>query len=356
VILFSFKATLREGAVLGSKGESMIVKKGNVNLVFKETTKGGLLSTILQPKLEIAKKLEIALVTTETKEDWMVFHQKLGHPCKELTKKTADHFGIKLTGTWTECQECLMGKAKRKKLKKQSLNRSERSGERFGFDISYLKNSSFGGSKFWLLVVDEATSMVWSYFLRRKSETQKAMLEFIQTMKSQNTDRAKYIRCDNSPENKKLASEVLKKGLDVVFEFTAPGSPEENGKVERTYATMWGRARAVLNTANLSGELRSGLWAECAHYVSQVHNITIKAGKEMCPYEEFMGKKPLIVKNLRIFGEACVRTVRKGLQDKLDNKGEIFFLWVTQLITTMTPSGFLTWKPRKWWNPEMSGG
>jgi gag-polypeptide of LTR copia-type len=61
--LFSVKAALREGAVLGSKGESMIVKKGNVNLVFKETKKGGLLSTILQPKLEIA------LVTTETKED-----------------------------------------------------------------------------------------------------------------------------------------------------------------------------------------------------------------------------------------------------------------------------------------------
>jgi hypothetical protein len=71
--------------------------------------------------------------------------------------------------------------------------------------------------------------------------------------------------------------------------------------------------------------MRSGLWTECAHYVSQVHNITIKAGKEMCPYEELMKKRPLFIKNLKIFGEACVRTVRKGLQDKLDNKGDICF-------------------------------
>jgi hypothetical protein len=106
--LFCIKAALREGAVLVSKGESMIVKKGNVNLLFKETTKSGLLSTILQ------SKLETALVTTETKEDWMVFHQKLGHPCKELTRNIADYFGIKLTGTWTECQECLMANAKKK--------------------------------------------------------------------------------------------------------------------------------------------------------------------------------------------------------------------------------------------------
>jgi hypothetical protein len=57
-----------------------------------------------------------------------------------------------------------MGKAKRKSLKKESSNKSAKGGERLDFDISYLKNSSFGGSKLWLLIVDEITSIVWSYF------------------------------------------------------------------------------------------------------------------------------------------------------------------------------------------------
>jgi hypothetical protein len=73
----------------------------------------------------------------------------------------------------------------------------------------------------------------------------------------------------------------------VNFEFTAQGTPEKNGKVERTYANLWGRARAVRNNANLSAELRSGLWTEYANYVSQMHNVTVKVGKDMCPHEEF---------------------------------------------------------------------
>jgi hypothetical protein len=70
--------------------------------------------------------------------------------------------------------------------------------------------------------------------------------------------------------------------------------PEENGKFERTYAILWGggKARAVLNNANLTAEFRSDLWTECANYVAQMHNVTVKAGREMCPHEEFFGKKP----------------------------------------------------------------
>jgi hypothetical protein len=47
--LFSIKASLREGASLGSIGESMIVKKGGVKLTFRETMQSKLLSTILNP-------------------------------------------------------------------------------------------------------------------------------------------------------------------------------------------------------------------------------------------------------------------------------------------------------------------
>jgi hypothetical protein len=43
------------------------------------------------------------------------------------------------------------------------------------------------------------------------------------------------------------------------FGLTAPGTPEENWKFEMTYETLWARARAVLNNANLTAELRSGL-------------------------------------------------------------------------------------------------
>jgi hypothetical protein len=51
-----------------------------------------------------------------------------------------------------------------------SKNKSTITGKQLSIDISYLKNSSLGGSKYWFLIVDEATNMMWSHFLRRKPE------------------------------------------------------------------------------------------------------------------------------------------------------------------------------------------
>ena len=37
-------------------------------------------------------------------------------------------------------------------------------GERMYIDISSIQQISFGGAQYWLLIVDEATKMKWSYF------------------------------------------------------------------------------------------------------------------------------------------------------------------------------------------------
>ena len=38
------------------------------------------------------------------------------------------------------------------------------------FDVSSIKGTSFVGAKFWLLVMDDATGFIWSYFIKKKSE------------------------------------------------------------------------------------------------------------------------------------------------------------------------------------------
>jgi hypothetical protein len=59
------------------------------------------------------------------------------------------------------------------------------------------------------------------------------MVEFIEIIKAKSSDKAKYLRCNNSPENKGILKELKEKGLETQFEFTAPGTSEENGKIER---------------------------------------------------------------------------------------------------------------------------
>jgi hypothetical protein len=59
-----------------------VVEKGKINLKFCETTESGLLTA------NFKVKVDHALSSQEMKEDIMTFHKKLGHPCKDLTKKT----------------------------------------------------------------------------------------------------------------------------------------------------------------------------------------------------------------------------------------------------------------------------
>jgi hypothetical protein len=78
-------------------------------------------------------------------------------------------------------------------------------------DISYLKNSSFGGSKYWLLIVGKVTNMMWSHFLRRKPEASRKVIESVTELKRNDANIVKLIRCDNSGENQALRQEIKKK-------------------------------------------------------------------------------------------------------------------------------------------------
>ena len=66
----------------------------------------------------------------------------------------------------------------------------------------------------------------------------------------------KNILCDNAGENVLLKKLCVQQMIDVTFEFTAPGSPQYNGKVERKFATLFGKVRSILNAARLTKDLQ----------------------------------------------------------------------------------------------------
>ena len=53
----------------------------------------------------------------------------------------------------------------------------------------------------------------------------------------------------------------------VKLEFTGPDTPQYNGKIERRFATLYGRVRAILNEAKVPEEMRNKLWAK--HVIMQ---------------------------------------------------------------------------------------
>ena len=102
------------------------------------------------------------------------------------------------------------------------------------------------------LVMDDCTGFIWSYFLKHKSQVKDNMVKLIKHLKIKIGHQVKFLRCDNAGENLKTEEECMKQGLGVTFEYTLPNTPQQNGKVERNFTTLYGRVRSMLNAAMMT--------------------------------------------------------------------------------------------------------
>jgi hypothetical protein len=87
---------------------------------------------------------------------------------KETLRATAKSMDIKITGSMKPCEHCFVSKSKQKNLPKLTETKSTVLGEPLFLDLSSVKFPSFGGSKFWLLPMDDATSKTDGFLSRRR--------------------------------------------------------------------------------------------------------------------------------------------------------------------------------------------
>jgi CRISPR/Cas system CMR-associated protein Cmr5 small subunit len=111
----------------------------------------------------------------------------------------------------------------------------------------------------------------------------------------------------------------------VNFEFSAPYKPEQNGKIERKYATLYGKARTMLNWGKFPQHLRNGLWAQCANTVSKLENILTTHVNNPSASEKIYGNNPRWISNLRIFGEIGIvhDSATSKMRGKLADRGHV---------------------------------
>ena len=113
-----------------------------------------------------------------------------------------------------------------------------------------------------------------------------------------------------------------KEGMETTFEYTARHTPQQNGKVERNFATLYGRMRAMKKAANFNSEQRSELWTEAASTATKLDNIIVDNKKDKSAYQKFYGRNTKYEKHLKIFGEVGIVTEKnKGPKDKISNRG-----------------------------------
>jgi hypothetical protein len=144
-------------------------------------------------------------------------------------------------------------------------------------DISWIKTESIEKNRYWLLIMDEYTNCLWSYFMKTKDDHVSVIIKHIKMLENEPKVKVKYIRCANSGENHDIQNYLRERSprMRCKFEFTAPDSQQQNGKFERKFATLYGRVRAILNFAEFTENLRNVMWAFCYLQATRIDNILI---------------------------------------------------------------------------------
>ena len=241
------------------------------------------------------------------------FHQITGHTGEHLLRPTANNMKIKLTGKLAPCEVCAQAKIRQANIPKKKMKKlPTKPGYSVFIDICSFKQVSRGGNRHWLIAVDEVSDCSHSFFLSRKSDQIKLIPMWIKGLSKKYGIEIKRIRLDNSGENKSLQKESNKDNFGVIFEFTAPGTPQQNSVVERRIPMLMGRARAMLIQAGIDSKGKGEFWCEVISTVTKLDNITVRLDRTKPPYTLFYNKDAKYMKHRRTFGEMAVVAIHEG--------------------------------------------
>ncbi len=166
--------------------------------------------------------------------------------------------------------------------------------------------------------------------MKSKSEMKNMVIDLIKELHDKNQIKVEKIHCNNLGKNRSLQQQAAKQDrLGITFKFTARKMPQQNGRIEQKFATLFGHVRAMLNGAgfiNAHESLGRGLWAECTATATKLENIIVSQNKKVPAHKLFYGVDAPYLKHLRTFGKVGIVHDAQRIRAKLKNrvKGFLF--------------------------------
>jgi hypothetical protein len=203
--LFSLNKALKNGFKVTNDEVIVSLTKKHITLTFDQVIKtldGGCVTGVkMQPILSERAYGGRAHTTIEKEKNFNVnhLHRIFGHCGHETLKNTIKMYGFNSSGVLETCEECAIAKAQQKNVNKNWLGSRNVPCERLYMDISSIKQRSFGGAKFWALIVDECTDYCWSFVLKNKPDLKDRIRTLITDLKIAGLN-VKFIRCEEQPK------------------------------------------------------------------------------------------------------------------------------------------------------------
>src|SRR3954466_8368181 len=125
------------------------------------------------------------------------------------------------------CGACEAGKITKAKHPAKTIMTTTRPLELLHMDLfGPPKYSSFGGSMYGLVIVDDFSRYTWVHFHLYKSETPAIFNRFAQRVMNNYNLKIQHIRSDNDTEFKNIGVEEFLDDLGITHEFSAPYTPQ----------------------------------------------------------------------------------------------------------------------------------
>ncbi|UYV79989.1 K02A2.6-like [Cordylochernes scorpioides] len=279
---------------------------------------GSISSGLLRPDFQNQENVQIPLLKP-TKFPLNLWHQRLMHinydTIVDMMKREVV-IGLNCqAGKSDKCSDCMIGKSTKRPFLNLRSTKETQTLALVHCDLMGPFNiESWGGSRFVLTIIDDASRYTRVYFLKRKGDTLEKFKEWMKEAENQTGFSLKRIRTDNGLEFCSSPWDIFTKAHGIVHERTMVYTPEQNGVAERMNRTLLNLVRSTVNSCNLP----TASWPELTNTAAYLRNrVTNRHNEEKTPFELWFGKRPAL-QHLRAIGcETFVHVPKQRRNSKL---------------------------------------
>ncbi|KAH9651466.1 Integrase catalytic domain-containing protein [Citrus sinensis] len=258
-------------------------------------------------------------------DDSWLWHRRLGHASMDLISKISKNDlvkGLPKIGFQKDkiCEACQFGKQIKTSLKNKNHISTSKPLELLHINLfGPSRYASLNGKYYAFVIVDDYSRYTWVLFLANKDDALDAFKVLYKKLQNEKGRDIICIRSDHGGEFENHAFENFCNNLGIEHQFSSPGTPQQNGVVERKNKSIQEMARTMLN----ENALPKYFWAEAVNIACYVLNrVLIRPHLNKTPYELWKDRKPNIG-YFKVFGCKCFILNTKDNLGKFDPKSDV---------------------------------
>ncbi|KAK0600567.1 hypothetical protein LWI29_016188 [Acer saccharum] len=213
------------------------------------------------------------------------------------------------------CESCLEGKITKRTFSAKGARATECLGLIHTDVCGPMSIQARGGYEYFITFTDDYSRFGYVYLMRHKSDAFDMFKAFKAEVENQLEKHIKILRSDRGGEY--LSGEFQQYLIDngIVSQFSAPGTPQQNGVAERRNRTLLDMVRSMLSYSTLP----ISFWGYALQTAIYILNDVPSKSVPKTPHELWTGRKPSL-QHLRIFG--CPAHVLKEKTEKMESRSE----------------------------------